>query len=106
MNDAKIASCNAYNRSKSFLISKIIDVDVQSQMIPTLFKQLPRFLLREHMKLVDEPNVRIESRIACQAFLQCWLTNEDQAEIPPIIEVSQLLQSCHFQAVGLIDFGI
>lgn len=77
VNHAKVASCNAHNRGESFLVGKIIHADMYAQMIPALFEEPSRPVLREHMKLMYKSHARIQLGVARQAFFQSWLANED-----------------------------
>jgi hypothetical protein len=73
VNDAKVASRNAHNVSQSLLVGKIIHADMHAQMVPALFEQPSGLILREHAKLGDETDARIELRkLLLRRGQSCW----------------------------------
>ena len=62
-----------------------------------------RFVLREHPKLMHEPDARIQLGVARQALLQSWHANQHHPQMPPIVEIAQLFEPSLFEPIGLID---
>src|SRR5260370_31732771 len=72
-------------------------------MTPTLFQKIARLLVGQRLHLMSKTNPRVELRGARQAFLQAGHSEQDQAKLPTICEVANLLQPSVLETVGFIN---
>ena len=68
-----------------------------------LVQQLANLFGTEGPKLVNEADTGVELREASEAFFHAGHSDQNQAEIPSVENISYLLQPCHSRPVRFID---
>src|SRR4051812_42400852 len=89
-NQADISSRDAKNRRYCLLVSKIVGMS-RHAMTPALIEEKARLLLGQRLHLMGETDPRIELWCACHMLLQAGHTQQHQANLPAIRDITEML---------------